>query len=77
MGASSIKEDGAFFELDGKVWFVDRQNGKETRSEISGETVLKLLLNALDEGLDAIEKKHTPKKSPKKKAKRNAPRMQK
>lgn len=45
-------------ELEGKVSFVEYDDGVEVaRSEINQDTVLKVLLNALDQGLQLMEDK--------------------
>jgi hypothetical protein len=49
-------------ELEGKVWFVEYQDGKEvTRDELNGNQVLQVVLQALDAGLNAMELEHEPK----------------
>lgn len=52
-------KDGAYFELKGKVLFVERKNGKiVSKEEIDGKLVLTLLVHALEKGLDlAVAKK--------------------
>ena len=42
-------DDGAFFELQGHVYFMERTNGVEVRTEIDGETVLKVILSIVSE----------------------------
>jgi hypothetical protein len=45
-------------ELEGKVSFVEFEDGVEVaRSEINQDTVLKVLVNALDQGLQLMEDK--------------------
>jgi hypothetical protein len=51
-------------ELEGKVSFVEFEDGVEVaRSDIGGDTVLNVLLNALDQGLQLMEDKEHAQES--------------
>ena len=55
------KEDSLSLELDGKVYIVDVKDGKTTRSELDGQIVLKVLVQAISDGVGLMEQEHAVK----------------
>ena len=68
-------KDETLLELDGTVSLVERVNGKVTRSEIDGKTVLNCLLVVIMEGLDRMEAELVGEKPYKSKACWHVPTM--
>jgi len=45
------------FELDGKVFIVEKENGQEVlREEMDGKVVLQCIMKCLKDGLDKLDK---------------------
>jgi hypothetical protein len=51
-------KNGAFLELDGAVYLIERKNGKEIfREQLDSQAVLDAFLSTLHAGLDSFVKK--------------------
>lgn len=45
------KKDSLKLRLDGKVWIIDRTNGKKTKTELDGKLVLKCLISVIEQSV--------------------------
>lgn len=49
---SKKKKDSLKLRLDGKIWIIDRSNGKKTKTELDGKLVLQCLVSVIEQSLD-------------------------
>lgn len=50
---AKAKKNGMFLELEGKLYIVERKNGKETREELDSETMLQALLTIITKAIES------------------------